>query len=403
MVKEISIEEYAYPLSEDRIAKYPLKQRDKAKLLYWNGKQIRDEVFSDLPSLLSRDTLLVFNDTKVVYARLLFKKPTGSTIEIFCLEPLTPNSFQLSFSQTEKTTWKCLVGNNKKWKEGILSQTKLVSGKEVTLTAERKEQINECWVVEFAWDKGFSFAEIMQEFGVIPLPPYLKRQSEEEDKIDYQTIYAHYDGSVAAPTAGLHFTDSTFEELKQKDIRTSFVTLHVGAGTFKPVTEKTIGEHQMHTEKIIITLSTLDDLLSYIDKEIICVGTTSVRTIESLYWYGVKIIESKGKQSDFSIQQWYPYEQHKDISAKESLNTIKQYMLSNHLDYISGQTSLIIAPSYKYRIVEGMVTNFHQPKSTLLLLVSAMIGEKWKDVYQHALTNNYRFLSYGDACLFRKK
>jgi len=402
VVKEISIDEYDYPLSEDRIAKYPLKQRDKAKLLYWDGKQIKDRVFADLPSLLSKDTLLIFNDTKVVYARLLFKKTTGSTIEIFCLEPLCPNSFQLSFSQNEKTTWKCLVGNNKKWKEGILSQTKQIDGKDVTLTAQRKEPINECWVIEFAWDKGFSFAEIMQEFGIIPLPPYLKRKSEEEDKIDYQTIYAHYDGSVAAPTAGLHFTDTTFKDLSAKNIRISFVTLHVGAGTFKPVTEKTIGEHQMHTERIIIPFSTIEDLLSYIDKEIICVGTTSVRTIESLYWYGVKLIESNQKDNNFSIEQWYPYKQHQDISIKESLESIRKWMLSNNLDYLNGQTELIIAPSYNYRIVKGMVTNFHQPKSTLLLLVSAMVGEKWKEIYQHALRNDYRFLSYGDACLFRK-
>ncbi|MGP1514694.1 MAG: S-adenosylmethionine:tRNA ribosyltransferase-isomerase [Bacteroidales bacterium] len=407
-VKDISIEEFDYSLEEDRIAKYPLMERDKARLLYFDGNRIEDEIFSSLPFLLTGDSLLIFNDTKVVYARLFFKKVTGSVIEIFCLEPFAPNDFQLSFIQTKKVTWKCLIGNNRKWKDGILSQTKEIDNQRVTLTASRKQSINESWIVEFSWNKDLSFAEIMHHFGVIPLPPYLNREAQEQDQIDYQTIYAQFEGSVAAPTAGLHFTDKTFNDLQAKKVKTDFVTLHVGAGTFKPVTTHTIGQHEMHTEKVFVSIAVVRDLLSYIDKDIICVGTTSVRTIESLYWYGVMLIEQKGLWNEtdnsilsFNIHQWYPYISRQDISAAMSLKTILQYMERKRLDYISGQTQLIIVPSYSYRIVKGMITNFHQPRSTLLLLVGAMIGEQWKRVYQHALEKNYRFLSYGDACLFR--
>lgn len=401
MVKDISIEEYDYLLPDSQIAKYPLQQRDKARLLYFDGKRIKDEIFSDLPKLLDENYLLVFNDTKVVMARLFFRKATGSIIEVFCLEPIAPNDFQLSFSQTQTTTWKCLIGNNKKWKEETLSRTKEINGQSVTLTAKRKEPIKESWIIEFSWDKGLSFAEVMQNFGVIPLPPYLNRESKESDKTDYQTVYAHFDGSVAAPTAGLHFTDTTFADLRTKNIKTDFVTLHVGAGTFKPVTTEKIGDHAMHTEKITIPQSVVTNLLSYIYKETICVGTTSVRTIESLYWYGVKLIESNFSQTEVDIKQWYSYESHKEISTLESLTAILEYMDKEKIEYLVGQTQLIIAPSYRYRMVKGMITNFHQPRSTLLLLVSAMIGEDWKKVYSHALKENYRFLSYGDCCLFK--
>ncbi|MBO6117168.1 MAG: S-adenosylmethionine:tRNA ribosyltransferase-isomerase [Bacteroidales bacterium] len=408
MVKDISIQEYNYPLDENRIAKFPLEQRDSAKLLYYGASGIEDKIFSDLPSLLSQDTLLIFNDTKVVYARLFFKKPTGSVIEIFCLEPVAPNDFQVSFAQNKTVVWKCLIGNNKKWKDSLLSQTKEINGRSITLTAQRMQAENESWLVQFSWDGGLSFAEIMQHFGVIPLPPYLNRQSQEKDKEDYQTVYAHFDGSVAAPTAGLHFTQRTFEDLKRLNIKTDFVTLHVGAGTFKPVTAEKIGDHAMHSERITVSRSVIEDLSDYIDREIICVGTTSVRTIESLYWYGVWLTENgvsehedAAKDLSFNIEQWYPYAPHKQISAKESLNTVLQFMKSRNLDSVSGQTRLIIAPEYKYRIVKGMVTNFHQPQSTLLLLVSAMVGVKWKDIYAHALENGYRFLSYGDCCLLK--
>lgn len=403
--KDILIEEFNYPLKEEQIAKFPLKQRDKAKLLYFNGREVKDEVFSSLPSLLDKDSLLVFNDTKVIYARLFFYKETGAKIEIFCLEPFEPNDVQLAFAQKNKVVFRCLVGNNKKWKDGLLSSTKRIEDKEeLTLSAKRLQADGECWIVEFEWNGDKSFAEIMELFGVVPLPPYLHRESNEEDKEDYQTIYANYDGSVAAPTAGLHFTDKTFQDLKQKGIQSAFVTLHVGAGTFKPVSTDKIGEHSMHIEKIFVPKSVIQSLINYDEKTIICVGTTSVRTIESLYWYGRKIIENNGSYLPLDIKQWQPYEDPQtEISSRQSLEAILNMMEVNNINYLSGQTQLIIAPSYRYRIVKGMITNFHQPKSTLLLLVSALIGDDWKQVYQHALENNYRFLSYGDACLFLKQ
>ncbi|MBQ4421231.1 MAG: S-adenosylmethionine:tRNA ribosyltransferase-isomerase [Bacteroidales bacterium] len=402
--KDILIEEFNYPLQEEQIAKFPLKQRDKAKLLYFNGKEIKDEVFSSLPSLLDSDSLLIFNDTKVIYARLFFYKETGAKIEIFCLEPFEPNEAQLAFAEKNRVVFRCLVGNNKKWKDGVLSSSKKDGEEEITLFAKRLQAEGECWLIEFTWNGDKSFAEIMELFGVVPLPPYLHRESNEEDKEDYQTIYANYDGSVAAPTAGLHFTEKTFQDLKQRGIESSFVTLHVGAGTFKPVSTDTIGEHSMHIEKIFVPKSVIQSLLNHDTKTIICVGTTSVRTIESLYWYGRKIIENNGDYLPLDIKQWQPYEsQHEEISSRQSLEAILNMMEANKVKYLTGQTQLIIAPSYKYRIIKGMVTNFHQPKSTLLLLVSALIGENWKQVYQHALENNYRFLSYGDACLFLKQ
>lgn len=403
--KDILIEDYNYPLTEERIAKYPLKQRDNAKLLCFDGRGITDEVFSSLPRLLEKEeTLLLFNDTKVIYSRLFFHKTSGAKIEIFCLEPFEPNDVQLAFAKKDKVVFRCLVGNNKKWKDGLLSASKTTEGKEITLKAKRLQADNDCWLIEFKWNAEKSFAEIMDLFGVVPLPPYLHRESNEEDKQDYQTIYANYDGSVAAPTAGLHFTDRTFEDLKKRSIKTDFVTLHVGAGTFKPVSTEKIGGHAMHTEKIFVPKHVIRNLLEYENKTIICVGTTSVRTIESLYWYGRKIIENNGNCLDLDIKQWQPYENMTtDISAKESLQAILQMMEKEKMDYLSGQTQLIIAPSYKYRIIKGMVTNFHQPKSTLLLLVSALIGEDWKKVYKHAMENEYRFLSYGDACLFLKQ
>ena len=401
MVQDIKIEDFDYPLSEDKIAKFPLKQRDEAKLLVYDGKNIKDEKFYSLPSLINSNSLLIFNDTKVVYARLFFQKETGSKIEIFCLEPVQPEDFQVSFAKTDTVKWRCLIGNNKKWKSGIISRQEIINGNIITLKANRLEAEKDTFIVEFSWDKGLSFAEIMQSFGVIPLPPYLNREANKEDNSDYQTIYATFNGSVAAPTAGLHFTDITFQEIKNKGIETAFVTLHVGAGTFKPVTSTTIGLHQMHTEKITVQKQIIEKLLLHIGTTI-CVGTTSVRTIESLYWYGISLLENKMQYSEIDIKQWQPYQKHENISTKESLQAILEMMYHYKLNHVYGQTQLMIAPSYQYRIVNAMVTNFHQPKSTLLLLVSAMIGENWKNVYNHALENNYRFLSYGDACLFYK-
>ncbi len=397
----IAIEDFDYCLPEENIAKFSLADRDKAKLLCLseNG-EITDIVFSELPNLLNQNTLLILNNTKVVYARLFFQKESGSTIEIFCLEPIEPCDMQLAFSATECCKWKCLIGNNRKWKEEYISRTSTIGNNSITLTARRIKPEDNAWIVEFRWDKGRSFAEILQNMGVVPLPPYLKREAKEQDKTDYQTIYANPEGSVAAPTAGLHFSDKTFEDLKNKGIKYDFVTLHVGAGTFKPVTTKTIGEHIMHTEKVCIDKKVIEDLLSDYKRQTICVGTTSVRTMESLYWHGVKLISERGRYQDMDIKQWEPYEQPTDIPAKEALQAVLHSLEEENLDTLYGQTQIIIAPTYKYRLTDGMITNFHQPKSTLLLLVSAMIGDEWKKVYKFALTHNYRFLSFGDACLF---
>lgn len=403
-VSSIAIEDFDYPLSEENIAKYPLQERDQAKLLYLSedGK-IENKIFFHLPELLDNDTLVILNDTKVVYARLFFQKPSGATIEVFCLEPIEPNDMQLAFSEKRQCKWKCLVGNNKKWKEGSLEKTMVYGGKNVTLSATRIEQNENTWVIQFKWNEELSFAEVLQSMGVVPLPPYLKREAKEEDKTDYQTIYADQDGSVAAPTAGLHFSEKTFLDLKSRQIKYDFVTLHVGAGTFKPVTSETIGEHIMHTEKICISKNVIEDLLNHCDKKVVCIGTTSVRTIESLYWHGIKLLKSDGKYQDIDIKQWEPYAEPTNIPTKEALKAILANLTQNNVDYLYGQTQIIIAPSYEYKITTGMVTNFHQPKSTLLLLVSAMIGNKWKEAYNFALENSYRFLSFGDACLFQKQ
>ena len=402
-VSSISIENFDYLLPEENIAKHPLQERDKAKLLYLkeDGK-IEDRIFSHLPELLDKNTLVILNDTKVVYARLFFQKSSGATIEIFCLEPIEPNDMQLAFSETRQCRWKCLIGNNKKWKDGVLKKACHYDGKEITLSATRIEQCDNAWIVQFEWNEEVSFAEVLQNMGIVHLPPYLKREAEEGDKTDYQTIYADHDGSVAAPTAGLHFSDKTFLDLKERQIKCDFVTLHVGAGTFKPVTSKTIGEHVMHTERICISKAVIEDLLNHCEKKIVCIGTTSVRTIESLYWHGVKLGNGEGKYQDIDIKQWEPYAKQTNISTKDALQAILTNLTKNNMDYLYGQTQIIIAPSYKYRITTGMVTNFHQPKSTLLLLVSAMIGDKWKVVYDFALNHSYRFLSFGDACLFQR-
>lgn len=400
---EIKISDFDYPLKEENIAKYPLKQRDNAKLLCLNfDKEIEEYHFSDIANLLDSDTFLVLNDTKVVYARLLFQKESGSIIEIFCLEPVDKD-IQLAYAQKGSCVWKCLVGNNKKWKQETISSSFVGDNINLTLTAKRLYQENETWIVEFSWDnKDLSFAEVLQYMGHVPLPPYLKRKDEESDKEDYQTIYAHQEGSVAAPTAGLHFSESTFQKLADKGVKTCFVTLHVGAGTFKPVSTETIDRHVMHTEQIVLKKENIEELLANLDKRVMCVGTTSVRTIESLYWHGVKILKNGNRYSEIDVKQWEPYQEECRISARESLQAILESMEKENRNVLIGQTQLMIAPGYEYRIVDAMITNFHQPKSTLLLLVSAMIGEDWKRVYQFALENNYRFLSFGDACMFTK-
>lgn len=400
---EIKISNFDYPLEEENIAKYPLSERDKAKLLFLTSdKKIEEKYFYDLPEMLDSNTFLILNDTKVVHARLLFQKESGSVIEIFCLEPMNKD-IQLAYAQKGSCEWKCLIGNNKKWKQETISSSFVDKENQLTLTAKRLYQENETWIVEFSWDReDLSFAEVLQYMGHVPLPPYLKRKDEESDKEDYQTVYAHQEGSVAAPTAGLHFSENTFKQLADKGVKTCFVTLHVGAGTFKPVSTETIDRHVMHTEQIVLKKENIEELLANLDKRVMCVGTTSVRTIESLYWHGVKVLKNGNRYSEIDVKQWDPYQEECRISAKESLQAILESMEQENRNVLIGQTQLMIAPGYEYRIVDAMITNFHQPKSTLLLLVSAMIGEDWKRVYQFALENNYRFLSFGDACMFTK-
>ncbi|MBR5832867.1 MAG: S-adenosylmethionine:tRNA ribosyltransferase-isomerase [Bacteroidales bacterium] len=398
--KGIAIEEYDYALPNERIAKFPLANRDESKLLVYKNDRFEESVFNRLPDYLADDTLLVFNNTKVIHARLFFRKETGSLIEIFCLEP-HDMAISSAFEQRQHSTWLCFVGNNKKWKNGRLSRSITIDGKDVTLTVDRKYAVSNAWVVDFDWnDSEMSFAHIIEHFGVIPLPPYLNREAVDSDKQRYQTVYAKHEGSVAAPTAGLHFSTSVFENLESKGIAKEFVTLHVGAGTFKPVDSATIGNHEMHIEKVEVSRQNIIHLLEYVSKTIIPVGTTSVRTLESVYWFGVKLgIDATIEQ--MHISQWEPYElADYALPAEDALHNVLDFMDRNVIDTLYGDTQLMIAPGYKYRLVKGIITNFHQPKSTLLLLVSALIGDKWKEGYNYALQHDFRFLSYGDSCLF---
>lgn len=398
--KGIAIEEYDYALPNERIAKFPLANRDESKLLVYKNDRFEESVFNRLPDYLADDTLLVFNNTKVIHARLFFRKETGSLIEIFCLEP-HDMAISSAFEQRQHSTWLCFVGNNKKWKNGRLSRSITIDGKDVTLTVDRKCAVSNAWVVDFEWnDSEMSFAHIIEHFGVIPLPPYLNREAVDSDKQRYQTVYAKHEGSVAAPTAGLHFSTSVFDNLESKGIAKEFVTLHVGAGTFKPVDSATIGNHEMHIEKVEVSKQNIIHLLEYVSKTIIPVGTTSVRTLESVYWFGVKLgIDATIEQ--MHISQWEPYElADYALSAEDALHNVLDFMDRNAIDTLYGDTQLMIAPGYKYRLVKGIITNFHQPKSTLLLLVSALIGDKWKEGYNYALQHDFRFLSYGDSCLF---
>jgi len=398
--ENIKIVDYDYPLPDGRIAKYPLNKRDDSKLLFLNGEQPEDRTFKEIPDLLQSNSLLVFNETKVIQARLLFQKATGATIEIFCLEPVAPtNDFQLAFQQSSPVIWKCLVGNAKRWKNEILEIRISNDKNEIVLKAEKKEKIGEATLISFSWDPhDLIFSKIIELSGLVPIPPYLNRKAEESDKDRYQTIYAKNDGSVAAPTAGLHFTKQVLNDLLRKGIETEKVTLHVGAGTFKPVSSETISDHEMHTEQIVITIEALKHLYQRMDDKVIAVGTTSLRTLESLYWMAVKL---KKGEDGFSVKQWDPYQiEENEINGKEAIGILINYLEINYLKYLKGQTQLMIAPGYQFKIISGLITNFHQPKSTLLLLVAAMIGDNWKTAYDFALQNNFRFLSYGDSCLF---
>ncbi len=398
----VYIDEYNYPLPDERIAKYPLPQRDASKLLVYKNSAISESIFSKISDFIPENSLLVYNNTRVIQARLVFRKITGARIEVFCLEPLNPSDYSLSLGSTTQCEWKCMVGNLKKWKDGTLSKTIEKAGRSFTLNAELIETTGNTHRVRFTWDnEDTHFADILEKTGELPIPPYLHRNTEESDLTTYQTVYSKIKGSVAAPTAGLHFTDAVFESLKHKSIEMEELTLHVGAGTFQPVKTRDIADHEMHTEVISVHKSTIEHLQQKAGN-IIAVGTTSVRTLESLYFIGKKLGEMSDqsrKESCFHVSQWDPYEIQKEISTHEALQNIIDYLTINELNTLHADTQIMIKPGYQFHVIEGMITNFHQPKSTLLLLVSAFVKGNWKEIYDYALKNDFRFLSYGDSSL----
>ena len=398
-IRSISIDEYDYPLPEERIAKYPLAERDASKLLVLKDNRLQASQFKHIGDFLPPKALLVFNETKVIRARLQFQKDTGSHVEVFCLEP--DDDYQIAFSSGSPVRWKCLVGNSKRWREGLLHMSLNVNGQEVGLHAERIAKNDQYSEIEFSWTPaGMPFATLLEAAGEIPLPPYLNREAEPEDRDRYQTVFARYDGSVAAPTAGLHFTKPLLEQLSNDGFELDEVTLHVGAGTFRPVATSTIGGHAMHSETIVVRRSFIQNLIKHLGGPIIPVGTTSTRTLESLYWLGMTLAEQGRALRPLHVEQWYPYETHPSLSTREALENILLYLDQHQLTRLEATTALMIAPGYTMRVITGLITNFHQPRSTLLLLVSALIGDRWKEAYQFALDNGFRFLSYGDSCLF---
>lgn len=404
--KHIHIADYNYALPDDRIADYPKERRDESKLLLYRKGEISEDVFYNLPDYLPAGALMVFNNTKVIQARLHFHKSTGALIEVFCLEPHTPADYQLNFAGTRRVTWTCLVGNLKKWKEGKLVREVKVGGKTLTLTAERTGVSGTGHEVVFDWgDDGVAFSEVLEAAGELPIPPYLNRDTEESDLKTYQTVYSKVKGSVAAPTAGLHFTDEVLKALDAKGIERNEITLHVGAGTFRPVKSEEIGGHPMHSEWIAVTRQSIERLLAH-EARCIAVGTTSVRTIESLYYLGVILKNNpQAAQDDLHVPQWMPYEYAASdgpkLTATEALRQVSDYLTRNELPVLHASTQIIIAPGYDYHIVQNIVTNFHQPQSTLLLLVSAFVGDDWHRIYDYALHHDFRFLSYGDSSLLQ--
>lgn len=398
-IENIKIEEYNYPLPDERIAKHPLEKRDSCKLLLRTPDgSLSTRVFSEIAELLPDNSMLVYNNTRVINARMRFRKGgVGATIEIFCLEPVAPVDYAVNFASTHSCSWRCFVGNSKRWKSGDLEMPLTVEGHDIILKARRTAREGNASIVEFEWDNDkVTFARIIEAAGEIPIPPYLNRNTESTDAADYQTVYSHIDGSVAAPTAGLHFTPEVLEAVDRRGIERRELTLHVGAGTFQPVKSDTIGEHTMHSEFIAVKRSLIAELAET-ERKVIAVGTTSVRTLESLYHIGCLI--SQGKW-DGEVPQWYPYEEnHPKLSRGEALRQVVDYLDAHHTDTLIASTRIIIAPGYDFKVVEGIITNFHQPQSTLLLLVSAFVGGEWRPIYDYALAEGYRFLSYGDGSL----
>ena len=398
--KHIKISEFNYPLPDERIAKFPLSTRDESKLLVYRHGEVSEDRFTSLPSYLEPGEMMVFNNTKVIQARLHFRKETGALIEVFCLEPIQPNDYVLSFQQTRQCSWLCMVGNLKKWKEGTLNREVEVKGRTITLSATRGECRGTSHWIDFAWDdETLTFADVLEAVGELPIPPYLNRETQESDKQTYQTVYSKIKGSVAAPTAGLHFTERVLKSLDEHGIDREELTLHVGAGTFKPVKSEEIEGHEMHTEYISVNRRTIEKLIAHGGKTI-AVGTTSVRTLESLYYIGVLIHQNpEANQEELHVKQWMPYEPHPILTPVESLQGILSYLERHGMEALHTSTQIIIAPGYEYKIVKKIVTNFHQPQSTLLLLVSAFVKGDWKKIYDYALSHDFRFLSYGDSSL----
>lgn len=412
--KHIQIKDYNYELPDERIAKFPLPQRDQSKLLIYQHGKVSDDIFTSLPNYLPKGALMVFNNTKVIQARLHFRKDTGALIEVFCLEPAVPHDYVLMFQQTAHCSWLCMVGNLKKWKNGTLSREVNIKGQTVTLKATRKENRGTSHLIEFEWDSDeITWAEILEAVGELPIPPYLNRETQESDKTTYQTVYSKIKGSVAAPTAGLHFTERVLADLDAHGIDREEVTLHVGAGTFKPVKSEEIAGHEMHTEYICVHRQSIEKLIRH-GGWCIAVGTTSVRTLESLYYIGVELGNNPdATEEELHVKQWTPYEyaektrpagsddngKPEALTTLQALQNILDYLDRNGLDALHTSTQIIIAPGYEYHIVRMMVTNFHQPQSTLLLLVSAFVNGNWRCIYDYALSHGFRFLSYGDSSL----
>ncbi len=397
---KISVNDYDYDLPEEKIAGFPMAERDSSKMLvYTKGRPIKHDTFRNLPEYIDPDKVVVINNTKVVKARLGFKKKTGANIEILCIIPVEPADYELAFQKTGSCTWNCMIGNLKKWKASAIEKSFLYNGTGYTLTAEKKSQDGSKVNIRFSWNcDEQSFADILDINGTTPLPPYIKRKAVKLDMERYQTVYSKYDGSVAAPTAGLHLTENVFNELKKKNIRLLEVTLHVGAGTFQPVKEKDAYNHEMHTEQFIVSRDMVRYLIDNYHK-IIAVGTTTVRTLESLYWLGVKLMTTEHDRGVIRLDQWEAYDLQQDIDTGISLEYLSDYMNKHNMDQLFAETQIMIIPGYRFRLTNGMITNFHLPKSTLLMLIAAFAGDSWKDIYNYALKNNFRFLSYGDCSL----
>lgn len=400
--KHIQIKDFNYNLPDERIAKFPLAKRDNSKLLLYRHGEVTEDVFHNIAQYLPKGALMVFNNTKVIQARLHFRKETGALIEVFLLEPYMPADYEQMFQTTGHCSWLCMIGNLKKWKEGTLKRTFDVKGKEVTLVAERKEDVHKSYRVDFSWDASdVSWAELLDAVGELPIPPYLNRETQESDKTTYQTVYSKVKGSVAAPTAGLHFTPEVLADIDRHGIDREELTLHVGAGTFKPVKSEEIHDHEMHTEYICVHRQTLEKLIRH-EAKAIAVGTTSVRTLESLYYIGVKLEKTLDlSEEELHVCQWEPYENAvaKPITPIKAIENILAYLDKHGLSALHASTQIIIAPGYEYNIVKMLVTNFHQPQSTLLLLVSAFVHGDWRKIYDYALAHDFRFLSYGDSSL----